>query len=78
MCTSIECYYKGSKRITTARAKENNRGDQSELSMNTISGKRCSLIVSTLNSMLRGPCLRPGWGNALCSWARHFTVTVPP
>ncbi len=35
------------------------------------------LMVSALGSELNGPGSRPGRGAALCSWARHFTLTVP-
>ena len=75
MCISIKCCYTESQRLTNARVE---KGDQSELSIDTTSGKCSGLIVSALDSMLRGPCLRPGPENVLCSWARHFTVTVPP
>ena len=34
-------------------------------------------MVSILDSGLRGPCSSPGWVTVLCSWARHFTLTVP-
>ena len=34
-------------------------------------------MVSALYSGLRGPGSSPGWAIALCSWARHFTLTVP-
>ena len=66
MCTSTECYYKESKRITTVKAKKIMKGDQSELIMNTISGKCSALIVSALNSMSRGLGSRPDWDNMCC------------
>ena len=34
-------------------------------------------MVSTLDSGSRGPGSRPGQVIVLCSWARHFTLTVP-
>ena len=35
-------------------------------------------MVSALNSGASGPGLSPGQGDiVLCSWARHFTLTVP-
>ena len=34
-------------------------------------------MVSALDSGSRGPGLRPGRVIVLCSWARHFTLTVP-
>ncbi len=34
-------------------------------------------MVSALDSESNGPGSRPGRGAALCSWARHFTLTVP-
>ena len=34
-------------------------------------------MVSALDSGSNGPGLSPGWGTALCSWARHFTPIVP-
>ena len=35
-----------------------------------------SLMVSALDSTSGGPGLSPGQGTALCSWERHFTLTV--
>ena len=35
-------------------------------------------MVSALDSGSSGPGSSPGLGTALCSWARHFTLTVPP
>ena len=35
------------------------------------------LLVSALDSESNGPGSSPGQGSALCSWARHFTLTVP-
>ena len=35
------------------------------------------LVVSVLISRSRGPGLSPGRVIVLCSWARHFTLTVP-
>ena len=34
-------------------------------------------MVSELDSGLRGPGSSPGRVIVLCSWARHFTLTVP-
>ena len=34
-------------------------------------------MVSALDSGLRGPGSSPGRVTVLCSWARHFTLTVP-
>ena len=34
-------------------------------------------MVSALDSGSNGPGSSPGRGNALCSWARHFTLIVP-
>jgi len=34
-------------------------------------------MVSALDSGSSGPGSRPGGGIALCSWARHLTLTVP-
>ena len=39
-------------------------------------GRHGRLMVSGLDSGSNGPGLRPGWGTALCSWARHFTLVV--
>ena len=33
-------------------------------------------MVSVLDSGLSGPGSGPGQGLVLCSWARHFTLTV--
>ena len=33
-------------------------------------------MVSALDSGSGGPGSSPGQGTALCSWARHFTLTV--
>ena len=35
------------------------------------------LMVSVLDSGSIGPGSSSGQGSALCSWARHFTLTVP-
>ena len=35
------------------------------------------LMVSALASRSRCPCSSPGRVVVLCSWARHFTLTVP-
>ena len=34
------------------------------------------LVVSVLDSGLRGPGSSPGQVTVFCSWARHFTLTV--
>ena len=34
-------------------------------------------MVSALDSGSNGPGSSPGWGTALCSWARNFTLIVP-
>ena len=34
-------------------------------------------MVSALDSGSSGPGLGPGRGHCLCSWARHFILTVP-
>ena len=34
-------------------------------------------MVSALDSGSGGPGLSTGRGTAFCSWARHFTLTVP-
>ena len=34
-------------------------------------------MVSVLDSGSNSAGSNPGWGTVLCSWARHFTVTVP-
>ena len=34
-------------------------------------------MVSALDSRSNGPGSSPGWGRAMCSWARHFTLIVP-
>ena len=34
-------------------------------------------MVSALDSRTKGPDSSPGWVIVLCSWARHFTLTVP-
>ena len=36
-----------------------------------------ALMVSALDFRLSGLGSGPGWETALCSWARHFTLTVP-
>ena len=35
-------------------------------------------MVSALDSGSKGPGSSPGRVIVLCSWARHFTLTVPP
>ena len=40
-------------------------------------GRRGGLVVCALDSGSRGPGLSPGRAIVLCSWARHFTLTVP-
>jgi len=34
-------------------------------------------MVSALVSRMSSPSLSPGGGHCVCSWARHFTLTVP-
>ena len=34
-------------------------------------------MVSALDSGSNGQGSTPGWGTALCSWARHLTLIVP-
>ena len=34
-------------------------------------------MVSALDSGSDGPGSSPAQGNALCNWARHFTLAVP-
>ena len=41
------------------------------------SGRRGCLVVSALDSGSRGPGSSPGRVIVLCSWERHFTLTVP-
>ena len=36
-----------------------------------------TLMVSALDSRSKGLGLSLGQGTALCSWGRHFTLTVP-
>ena len=35
------------------------------------------LVPSVLVSRSSSPSMIPGWDIMLCSWARHFTLTVP-
>ena len=39
-------------------------------------GRRGGLVVSALDSRSRGPGSSPGRAIVLCSWARHFILTV--
>ena len=41
------------------------------------SERRGGLVVRALDSGSRGPSLSPGRVIVLCSWVRHFTLTVP-
>ena len=41
------------------------------------SGRHGGLVVSTLDFGSRGSGLSPGRVIVLCSWAKHFTLTVP-
>ena len=41
------------------------------------SGRCSDLVVGTPDSELRGPGSSPGQVIVLCSWARHFTLTMP-
>ena len=41
-------------------------------------GRPGDLMVSALGSGSGSPGSSPGRGTVLCSWARHFTLTVPP
>ena len=43
----------------------------------TLFGRHGGLVVSSLDSGLRGLGSNPGRVNVLCSWARYFTLTVP-
>ena len=47
-----------------------------EGSQKYFSGRRGGLVVSALDSGSRGPGSSPGRVIVLCSWARHFTLTV--
>ena len=40
-------------------------------------GRRGDIVVSVPDSRSRGLGLSPGRVIVLCSWARHFTLTVP-
>ena len=40
-------------------------------------GRRSGLVVSTLDSGSTGPGSSAGQAIVLCSWVRHFTLTVP-
>ena len=43
-----------------------------------MTGGRCNgLVVSALDSRSKGPGSSPDRVIVLCSWARHFTLTVP-
>ena len=46
-------------------------------SLMSTGGRRGGLVVSMLDSGSRGPGSSPGRVIVLCSWARHFTLTVP-
>ena len=43
----------------------------------TVYGRHGGLMLSALDSGASGPGSSPGRGIALCSWAGHFTLTVP-
>ena len=43
----------------------------------TCSVRGAGVVVSVLDSGSRGPGSSPGRVIVLCSWARHFTLTVP-
>ena len=45
--------------------------------LETKCGRSGGLLVSALDSGSRGPGSSPGRVIVLCSWARHFTFTVP-
>ena len=40
-------------------------------------GRRSGFVVSALDSGVSGPGSSPGQDIVLCSWTRHFTLTVP-
>ena len=42
-----------------------------------LQGRCGGLVVSVLDSGLRGPGSSPDRVIVLCSWAKHFTLTVP-
>ena len=42
-----------------------------------VNGRRGGLMVSALDYRSSGPGSSPGWDTALCSRARHLTLTVP-
>ena len=52
--------------------------NQSNL-VDMLCGRRAGQMVSALNSVSSGPGMYmcPGRCTALCSWARHFTLTIP-
>ena len=49
----------------------------SRLNLLCLCGRCGGLVVSTLDSGSRGPGSSPGRVILLCSWAKHFTLTVP-
>ena len=46
-------------------------------SLLVLSENHDGLVTSATDSGLRGLGSSPGWVIVLCSWARHFTLTMP-
>ena len=64
LCLVQYMYYKQTDRLATR--------------IINLSGRCSGLVVSALDSGSRGPGSSPGRVIVLCSWARHFTLTVSP